>query len=363
MTVAIDSAYTPKELARGYTIDMKRVVLAYLVETIIVVTSLIGAWLFAVQYGHNDTHIMTMMMLAPAAFGVVEFCRVPLALSVRKPSYSLFVKLIIVFGLLGAGFVTIKSISQLGEIMFRPRLNDVVHAGAALNDAKSGVAIVAKQIDDADALILQRKTELSSADQQVHDATEKLSSLPEQKCMPISGVGRNGKFYKSMKCAADTRIAPLEAAIATATANQKVAQAQLDKANTQRNQFDRVAVDNTLRDQTINYREAVMNSQLHSFTAIFYGIDPTGVTDGQIHAFLRLFVFIPAIGAAFAATIIALTAVAKTRPPNDDIDLPDHVGDYVLSPLADSIIRQATADHIATMHASVRRTPQPVAAE
>jgi hypothetical protein len=62
------------------------------------------------------------------------------------------------------------------------------------------------------------------------------------------------------------------------------------------------------------YQRAVDNSQLHSFTAMVYGIDPNDVTEGQLHWFLRVFVFIPAICAGFVATIIALTSVTWLKP-------------------------------------------------
>lgn len=55
---------------RGYSIDRKRVALAYLAETVIVAASLMGAALFAEQYGHQDTNTMLMMMLAPVAYAV-----------------------------------------------------------------------------------------------------------------------------------------------------------------------------------------------------------------------------------------------------------------------------------------------------
>jgi hypothetical protein len=95
-----------------------------------------------------------------------------------------------------------------------------------------------------------------------------------------------------------------------------------------------------------------MNSQLHSFTAMVFGVSPVDVTDGQIHFFLRLFVFIPAIGAAFAATIIALTTVTRIRfePP---VEIGDRAGEYILGPLAEGILRQATDDHIRSLHARV----------
>ena len=121
-----NSMYSTKDEARGYAINIEQIVLAYSVETLIVITSLIGAWLFTRQYGQNDFDTMLMMMLGPIAFAVVEFCRVPLAIATRMPSFNVFLKSIVVLALVGAAFVTVKSVSQLGEMMFRPRLYDVI---------------------------------------------------------------------------------------------------------------------------------------------------------------------------------------------------------------------------------------------
>jgi hypothetical protein len=233
------SIYTSKDIARGYSVDMKRVFLAYFAETVIVIASLIGAWLFAVQYGNNNAHVMTMMMLAPAAYAVVEFCRVPLAISVRKPSYPRMIKLIIIIGLIGAACVTIKSMSQLGEIMFRPRLVEVVHAREKLVQAQDGVAIMDKQIGDADAVVAQHKAEFEAADHQLATSTEQLGHLPKQDCAATSGVNRNGRAYKGIRCVSDPRIAPLTAIIATATTNRNAASVKLAEALAQRGQLDR----------------------------------------------------------------------------------------------------------------------------
>jgi hypothetical protein len=359
-TIDPNSIYSQKELARGYSVDFKRVVLAYLAETVIVVTSLIGAWLFAVQYGHNDQHAMIMMMLAPAAFAVVEYCRVPLAISIRKPHFSFLVKFIIFLGLLGGAFITIKSVSQLGQQMFAPRLYDVVHAREQLEDARSAVAMVTKQIADADALVEQRKTELQAADQQLKISTDELGRLPKQDCGMNSGVNRLGR-YSYQKCQADSRIAPLTAAISTATTNRADANSRLDEANSQRKLLDRAEGDKTLRAEQLNYREAVLNSQLHSFAAMVFGVEPTEVTDTQIHLFLRIFVFIPAIGSAFAATIIALTAVTRIKVRPTHVEIPDDGGEYLLGPVATNIIQRATEDHIKAAWASVPK-PEPVQA-
>jgi hypothetical protein len=59
------------------------------------------------------------------------------------------------------------------------------------------------------------------------------------------------------------------------------------------------------------YREAVPHSQLHSLVAMAYGIAPDEVTNAELRAFLRVFVFVPGICVALVATAIALTAVRR----------------------------------------------------
>jgi hypothetical protein len=312
--------------------------------------------IFADQYRHHSRKLMAMMMLAPIAYAVVEICRVPLAIAVRKPA-PLLVRLLIVLGLLGAGCVTIKSMSQLGEIMFRPRLFDVEHAREQLADAQSAVDDVSRQISDADAAIDRQRGTLKATDEQLKISTDKLASLPKQDCAPISGVTSQGTAYKSIRCVADPRIAPLTKTIAVATASPQAADDLLNQADAQRSILDRTASDETLRTAKLNYREAVMNSQLHSFTAMLFGKEPTDVTDAEIHFFPRLFVFIPAIGAPFSATIIALITVTRVKIEPAHVELVEG-GEYILGPFAEQIIRDATDQAIQSAQAAVQSAAQ-----
>jgi hypothetical protein len=348
--------YSERSRARGYAYEYKRVVLAYLVESVIVLASLYGAWLFAKQYAHTDEQ-RQMMMLAPIAYGLVEFCRVPIALSIRKPN-NFFFKLILLVGLLGAACVTIKSVSQLGEIMFRPRLTDVVEAKKDLTDAESGVTQIDQQIKVADALVEQRRQELVADEKQLHDNLASLAALPKQDCSPTYWTDRFGA-HRSQRCTADSRIGPINQNIVLATHNRDAANKALDQANDAA-KIDRRPAEDTRRHAWLAYREAVMNSQLHSFTAMWYGKEPTEVTDGEIHTFLRIFVFIPAIGAAFAATFIALTAVIRIKPDEPTIvEVPD--SNSVLGPFAEQILREATIQTVHDTQEAVHRAQQAAA--
>jgi hypothetical protein len=84
-----------------------------------------------------------------------------------------------------------------------------------------------------------------------------------------------------------------------------------------------------------------MHSQLHSFTAMAFGKDPTEVTDGEIHSFLRIFVFLPAIFVAFASTLLAVTAVTRVKPKT--IEIEDGLLESFIDPYAREVMARAAA--------------------
>src|SRR5262249_2901449 len=113
-----------RDETRGFSINYKRITLAFFIEFAVIGTSLYGAFMFARMYGSGDVTAKHMMMLAPISYALIELCRVPLALSTRTQR-SLLIKALAVIGVAAAMGVTVKSMSQLGEIMFRPRLFEV----------------------------------------------------------------------------------------------------------------------------------------------------------------------------------------------------------------------------------------------
>jgi hypothetical protein len=63
------------------------------------------------------------------------------------------------------------------------------------------------------------------------------------------------------------------------------------------------------------FDNAVLHSQLHAFTGMFFAKDPAAVTEGELSGFLRVFVFVPAICVSLAGTILAMASVTRVRPP------------------------------------------------
>ena len=173
--------------SQGYRIDYKYLGMAYGIEIAVVITSLLSAWFFAEIYGHGDGTTMAMMMLAPIAYAGIEIARVPLALALRTQPNWLW-KLVFGIMVLCAVAVSVKSLSQLGEVMFRPRLIDVTHATIALKDAQSEQAAYAAKVAAADAVVRQRGAELDDAEARLKSVNSELGAAAARQAAPASGT-------------------------------------------------------------------------------------------------------------------------------------------------------------------------------
>jgi hypothetical protein len=327
---------------RGYSISTKRLVLAFICEGVVVATSLGGAWLFASLYGGNDPIAFWMMMMAPIAYAVIEFSRVPLAVSIRTQS-SMILRVVAAIGVIGAAAVTVKSVSQLGEIMFRPRLQEAVRTHEKLIDAKNAQATIDRRIADADAVVAQRVAQLDDAEKRLKGANTELGALPPQRCSRYTATTRDGRRVTGTRCSTDPRVEAMKTSLGGAATDRTAASTRLDEARAERAKLDRTELDRKASEAEVAYKDAIMRSQLHSFTAMVFGKDPGQVTDQEIHSFLFFFVFIPAIGASLASTLLALTSVETLPEDVQDVRLDDMAGHYILGPYAEHIVREAQA--------------------
>ncbi|MBV9079059.1 MAG: ATPase [Methylobacteriaceae bacterium] len=365
---AREAARRARDLERGYAISHKRLALAFAAEGAIVATSLAGAWLFASIYNGGDRLAFWMMMLAPVAYAVIEFSRVPLAVSIRTQR-STILRIVAALGVAGAALVTVKSISQLGEIMFRPRLTEAARAHQVFLDARNAQGTLDRQIADADAVVTQRTQQLAEAEARVKAANTELGALPPQRCFRVSSTTPDGRRVQSTRCNTDPRTETMKTSLGAATKDRQEASQRLDAARVERAKLDRQAVDRRVSELEVAYRDAITRSQLHSFTAMVFGKDPTQVTDEEIHRFLFIFVFVPAIGASLASTLLALTAIERVRE-EDDVVLDESAGSFILEPFAEEIIRQARAEAERSAASAIERarpaatvaSPQPAAA-
>ncbi|KQT08629.1 ATPase [Methylobacterium sp. Leaf399] len=329
-----------RHVEKGYRIKWGYVGIAYLVEAMVIGASLWGAWLFAGYYSDGDPRAFYFMLLAPLVYAAVELCRVPLGILARTQR-SFVVRVLAIIGIVFAAGVTTKSVSQLGEMMFHPRLMDAAKAKTALKDAQADRSTIDGRIGAADARVAQYTTELDQIEKRATENATQLAGLPAQRCERISGTNSRGQRYSNLKCVTDPRTATLNASVAKAGADRGLVVKSLEDARKARAELDRGAADRKVADAEQAYRNAVNRSQLHSFTAMVYGVDPIDVTDAQVHAFLRIFVFVPALCAAFASTILALCSVSVRKTFMDEDDLGATVDPaatpYMLDSITDAI--------------------------
>ena len=361
-----DTGYFARKAAfngsQGYRIDYKYLGMAYGIEIAVVVTSLLSAWFFAKIYGHGDSTTMAMMMLAPIAYAGVEIARVPLALALRTQPNWLW-KLVFGIMVLCAVAVSVKSLSQLGEVMFRPRLIDVTHATIALKDAQSAQASYAARVAAADAVVKQRGTELDDAEARLKAVNTELGALPPDKCARVWHSNSQGRRFSSQECHTDGRQKVMAGNLSDAQAARVEASTKLDDARKVRDGLDMTASAKKVSDLELARRDAILNSQLHSFTGMFFGKDPTEVSEGELHSFLRIFVFFPAIFASLAATALALASVTPLRKREDPVEVDDlNLVDHLLGPLTKSLDEHARhAAHEAVARAMMGQRIEPVA--
>ena len=325
---------------RGFSINYKRITLAFFVEFVVIATSLYGALMFARMYGSGDVTAKHMMMLAPISYAVIELCRVPLALSIRTQR-SLVIKALAAIGVAAAMGVTVKSMSQLGEIMFRPRLFEVVKKHELLIDAQNNHASLIKRIEDADATVEQLSQELTYAERHLSEATTAVTGLPPPNCQKLWVATRQNRRVQTTKCTVDPRMEAMKTNLQQATATRDAVKGRLASARDERAALKRDEVDRKLSEAQVAHKDAVLHSQLHSFTAMAFAKDPTQVTDGEIAWFLRIFVFAPAVFVSLASTFIAITAVEKIKPKEPGPSLME-IDEGARTPFAQQIIREAT---------------------
>ena len=337
-----------RHVEKGYRIKWGYVGIAYLVETMVIGASLWGAWLFAGYYSDGDERSFYFMLLAPLVYAAVELCRVPLGILARTQR-SYIVRILAIIGIIFAAGVTTKSVSQLGEMMFHPRLMDAAKAKTALKDAQADRGTIDSRISAADARVAQYTTELDQIEKRSADNASQLAGLPAQRCERISGTNSRGQRYSNLKCVTDPRTATLNASVAKAGTDRAVVVKSLEEARKGRGELDRGAADRKVADAEQTYRNAVNRSQLHSFTAMVYGVDPIDVTEAQVHAFLRIFVFVPALCAAFASTILALCSVSVRSTFMDEDDLGARVDPaatpYMLDSITDALREEMGLQH------------------
>jgi hypothetical protein len=351
-----------RDTARGYSINVKQVVLAFAVEFVIIGLILANQSAIAASLPNWTWLSFIMGTSLPIALAMAELARVPLAIAVRtQPSWN--IKLVAVAGVMAAVVVTSVNLSLIGWNTYDPRLEEVNQKRVELLRLQDQKNSLASQIAEADAAVQQKRNDRDSAYEQQSRLQQELNKQPNvvpgtTKTTSPDGTTTNKTVFRENPAIAVLKkeLADLKPKIAAAEAALTQAEAQRATYNARQQESDqKISVTET------EYREAINRSQLHSYAAMLFGKDPSKLTDGEVKTLERYLIWIPAIAAALSSTLIAMTAVRRIRPPKPQpaAVLPDDAAGYLFNPLLTGITKAAADAVTAAINGHVKATAPP----
>lgn len=310
-----DRSSSRQNYKKNYVISYKLVAYALTIEIVIATLSLIGNFLLSRRYALSNEDFW-IMLLAPISYAVVEVSRVPLAVAFRTQD-SPAIKTMALVGVLAFTTVTAKTMSQLGEMMFHPRMQAVELARGNLAEAQAEMVAYQERLKLADQTIEQKRDQSNKARATYNGIIEKLGDQKEQPCLNTYKISRSGARSKGVACPKNRIAEAISSQKETAKATLESSLTELDSATSAKAQLvdEKFAVRVSNAEKQV--KQALFSSQLHSFTGMFYGKDSAHVTDDEVYAFMRIFVFIPSICIALAASILAASSV--TRFPKEEV--------------------------------------------
>ncbi len=362
------------DVERGYSINVKQVVLAFVVEFWIIGLIILGTYLLIAEsdHDHMSSAAVFSALLLPAALAMIELARVPLAIAVRTHE-AWHIKLLAAIGVLAAITVTTFSLSNLGWKTFDIRIADAIRAGDVLNEAKAKFNSIKGRTDQSQVDIDRKNKGLqTSLDQKIRardNINKRIASLEEQiskitlttgqKCNTVIVDGKpqvdsNGKptVICSTTPANQAQLNILKAELTNASKERVSAETAIITAEKDMKQYDPHivkddldAAEGELSRAQRQYNIAVNNSQLHSYTAMVLGKAINEVTEAEVRNLEKYLIMIPSIAAAFASTLIAITAVRRIQPqPKESTVIPDEASTYLFGPLLDAMKAEAKSE-------------------
>jgi hypothetical protein len=124
------------------------------------------------------------------------------------------------------------------------------------------------------------------------------------------------------------------------------AQTAVRQAEDELRKLDVGQLDAEIAAADAEYRVAVNRSQLHSYAAMMTGKAVTDVSEADVKSLEKYLIIIPCVAAAFASTLLAVTAVRRIKPKESVATIPDEAAAYLFGPLV-SAIRQEARDAVA----------------
>lgn len=380
-----------RDQGRGYSISYKPLVVAYVIEAAVIVSGVVAGVQFANRFAGdngmtsgatgqqvaalnywgsllpaNHSQAWWMAIIATVTIAVAEMARIPLAQAVRSHR-NFTVRMLAIVGVAMMCVVTTKSMSQVMEQMFHPRLRHVQTASADVKKAEGELATLVATRSAVGAKLRPLEQDVDDASKALSDMNKLIEEqgkapVPREVKKTVNSTCRNKKGVK-FRCKKTVTEMVQDPWVGQQFADQlPELMAKRDEAVTKRDAIthDVAAVDQavaaqeevitSLRDKQLT---AVAESQLHSFTAMVFGKDPVEVTDGEVHWFLRIFVFVPAIMIAVTSTLLAMTAYTRLKPVTSrlaaegaaDVHLPVDDKDGTLAAFIKSVVANQNVNH------------------
>jgi hypothetical protein len=363
-----------RDAARGYSINVKQVVLAFAVEFWIIGLIVLGTYLLIAESAseHVSREAVFSALLLPAALAMVELARVPLALAVRTQDVW-HIKFFAAAGVVAAIVVTSFSLSQIAWKTFDIRIAEATRANDKLAEVKKRRDDFQNKVDQLARDIEQKINVRNSVNERVaalEQQISKISSASGNSCKPVLGpdghpvIGADGRTVQQCVPIATVNQAQLNTLKAQLTSTKKeleVAESALKQAREDMKGLDRRPIEDELAKAEANYRAAVNKSQLHSYTSMITGKAVAEVTEAEVKNLEKYLIIIPSIAAAFASTLIAITAVRRIKPPEPAplTTIPDEAAAYLFGPLLAAIKTEARDAVAAAINGRAEATAPP----
>jgi len=352
-----DKLRLERDIARGYSITVKQVILAFAVEFVIIGLILTGQYVYAVQLPNASQYVIAQTMLFPIGLAMVELARVPLAVAVRTQK-SWNIQLAALFGVACAVVVTSASLYQIGNFTFQPRLEEVHQKRNALLLAQEQTQAFATKRGEAQDVLEASTEHWSTLNTTYDNLTSQLNKQPGQTCTPVTAPGPDGSPVTRQQCRENPALKSLRAEIDAAKLKLTQADAAVRQARVDLGKFDSRSVDEAITRAEAEYREAIYRSPLHSYTGMLFSKNSRDVTEGQVKTLEWYLILIPSIAAALSSTLIAMTAVHRIKRREPDVaTIPNDAVTYLFGPLLEVIRKEARQTVEAAVKSTSNATP------
>lgn len=348
-----------RDTARGYSINVKQVCLAFAVEFMLIGLILISQVLYAVEAPDTSGYAVYSALLYPIALATVELARVPLAIAVRTQN-SWNIQFAALLGVACAVTVTSVSLTQIGHYTFNPRLEKVYEKRKALVALEDEKKTFDAQRASAQVVVDQKIQDWKVLSDQLNTLSGQLNGQSNQSCIPIQKRNPDGSETTVQSCKENPALAILRREIATVNSKRAETEASGRQAQAELAKFDPRPINDRISKANSEYADAINQSQMHSYTAMLFRKDPHEVSEGEVKTLQWYMIVIPSIAAALSSTLIAMTAVRRIRRrPENVATLPEEATAYLFGPLLTALRKEAAEAVNAAIKTSERSTKAP----